>query len=121
MSGVGVVYGFWGVNKIECCLINVYAPCELGDRVDLWDRVLQVIHRNPDCTICVAGDFNSVRFASERVGRRKSVCRRELDSFDGFIRSSRLIDLPLHGRLFTWYRPDGSCKSRLDRILVNNR
>lgn len=30
-----------------------------------------------------------------------------------------MIDLPLHGRKFTWYRPNGRCKSRLDRFLVN--
>ncbi|KAL8512922.1 hypothetical protein ACS0TY_019182 [Phlomoides rotata] len=28
--------------------------------------------------------------------------------------------MPLAGRKFTWYRPDGTCKSRLDRILVNS-
>nr|KYP50454.1 hypothetical protein KK1_027706 [Cajanus cajan] len=26
--------------------------------------------------------------------------------------------MPLLGRKFTWYRPDGLCKSRLDRCLV---
>ncbi|KAL8457344.1 hypothetical protein ACS0TY_035266 [Phlomoides rotata] len=25
----------------------------------------------------------------------------------------------LRGKLFTWYRPDGTCKSKLDRMLVN--
>ncbi|KAL8477512.1 hypothetical protein ACS0TY_029705 [Phlomoides rotata] len=41
-------------------------------------------------------------------------------AFDDFIRDSGLIDLPLHGRTFTWYKPDGSCKSRIDRFLINN-
>ncbi|KAL8554576.1 hypothetical protein ACS0TY_002679 [Phlomoides rotata] len=27
----------------------------------------------------------------------------------------------LTGRSFTWYRPDGSCKIRIDRILVNKK
>lgn len=30
------------------------------------------------------------------------------------------MDLPLNGRSYTCYKPDGSCKSRLDRMLVNN-
>ncbi|KAL8557528.1 hypothetical protein ACS0TY_004824 [Phlomoides rotata] len=30
------------------------------------------------------------------------------------------MDLPLHGRTFSWYRPDGTCKSRLDRILISS-
>ncbi|KAL8526420.1 hypothetical protein ACS0TY_015572 [Phlomoides rotata] len=28
--------------------------------------------------------------------------------------------LPFHGRSYMWYKPDGSCKSRIDRIMVNN-
>ncbi|KAL8519917.1 hypothetical protein ACS0TY_010740 [Phlomoides rotata] len=42
-----------------------------------------------------------------------------MEEFDKFIRDSNLIDLPLSGRSYTWYRPDGSCKSRLDRFLLN--
>ncbi|KAL8532061.1 hypothetical protein ACS0TY_008607 [Phlomoides rotata] len=39
--------------------------------------------------------------------------------FTNFIASSKLMDLQLLGRKFTWYKPDGTCKSRLDRIMVN--
>lgn len=45
--------------------------------------------------------------------------RREISDFDSFIRGSHLINLPLHSRSFTWYKGDGSCKSRLDRCLMN--
>ncbi|KAL8525193.1 hypothetical protein ACS0TY_014713 [Phlomoides rotata] len=45
-------------------------------------------------------------------------CRKDILAFDEFIRNSGLVDLPMHDRLYTWYKPDGSCKSRLDRILV---
>ncbi|KAL6542552.1 isoform X1 [Orobanche minor] len=30
-----------------------------------------------------------------------------------------LFDLHLHRRSFTWYRADGTCKSRIDRMMVN--
>ncbi|KAL8525971.1 hypothetical protein ACS0TY_015259 [Phlomoides rotata] len=43
---------------------------------------------------------------------------RDISSFDGFVSGSGLIDIPLHGRKFTWYKPDGSCKSRIDTIVL---
>ncbi|KAL8538926.1 hypothetical protein ACS0TY_000790 [Phlomoides rotata] len=41
-----------------------------------------------------------------------------------FLREDRkqanLFELPLICRFYTWYRKDGSCKSKLDRMLVND-
>lgn len=68
----------------------------------------------------MAGDFNSIRRDGEIVGRRVCSNRNDTESFDLFIRDSGLIDLPLNGRSFTWYKADGSYKSLLDRIRVNN-
>ncbi|KAL8549194.1 hypothetical protein ACS0TY_008154 [Phlomoides rotata] len=73
-----------------------------------------------DCCICVIGDFNSVRDVNERDGRSMLPNLRDIASFNGFVSGSGLIDLPLHGRKFSWYKPDGSCKSRIDRSLVNH-
>ncbi|KAL8533767.1 hypothetical protein ACS0TY_009966 [Phlomoides rotata] len=56
----------------------------------------------------------------ESIGRSGGIISIWNAAFDDFIRNSSLIDLPLHVRSYTWYRPDGSCKSRLDRFLVNN-
>lgn len=73
------------------------------------------------CRVCLVGDFNSIRRVEERSGRNESPNLNEIGIFDKFIRGSQLIELPLVGRKFTCYRPDGSCKSRLDRVLVNNK
>ncbi|KAL8498535.1 hypothetical protein ACS0TY_021749 [Phlomoides rotata] len=78
-----------------------------------------VIDQNRDKLICLAGDFNAVRNEVERVGRSGFTNKREMEDFDKFIRDSNLIDLPLSGRSYTWYRPDGSCKSRLDHFFLN--
>lgn len=121
MEGAVNVNGVWGRVRINCCLINIYAPCLLSNKIDLWDRVQQVISQNMPKCLCIAGDFNSIRRESERAGRRSESVRRDVEVFDEFIHNSGLIDLPLHGRIFTWYRPDGSCKSRLDRAMINNR
>ncbi|KAL8516062.1 hypothetical protein ACS0TY_014658 [Phlomoides rotata] len=120
MLGAVIVNGLWGADRIQCCIINVYAPCPLVDRIDLWDRLLGTLNQVAPSCICLAGDFNSIRRVSERAGRMAESCKRDIEAFDDFVRDSGLLDLPLHGRSFTWYRPDGSCKSHLDRILVNN-
>lgn len=41
-----------------------------------------------------------------------------MESFCNFISESGLIDLPLIGRKYTWYKPNGSTMSRLDRFLI---
>lgn len=64
------------------------------------------------------GDFNSVRNEQERSGVGNVINRRDIRAFDDFIGEAQLFDLPLHGRNFTWYRPNERCKSR-DRFLVN--
>ncbi|KAL8497556.1 hypothetical protein ACS0TY_021043 [Phlomoides rotata] len=53
-------------------------------------------------------------------GMRAQYGRSDIGAFDGFIRNTSLIDLPLQGCTYTWYRLNGSCKSHLDRVLINN-
>ncbi|KAL8534593.1 hypothetical protein ACS0TY_010563 [Phlomoides rotata] len=74
---------------------------------------------NTSCT-CVIGDFNSVIRESQRRGSGTTFGRTYVEVFDEFIRDAGLIDLSLHGRSFTWYKPDGSCKSRIDKFMINN-
>lgn len=113
-----MVNGFWGGNNLPCCIINVYSSCVSSAKSELWDRLALVIDQLGDVSICILGDFNSIRTSNERVGRSDNWGRSHIRKFDDFITDSTLIDLPLHGRKFTWYKPDGSCKSRIDRILV---
>lgn len=68
---------------------------------------------------CVLGDFNSIKSTEERKG---VVCHHrsgEIELFCNFIEMCGLIDLPLIGRKFTWYKPDGRAMSRLDRFLIS--
>jgi hypothetical protein len=36
-----------------------------------------------------------------------------------FIEDNNLVDIPLHGRKFTWFKGDGLSMSRLDRFLLS--
>lgn len=44
--------------------------------------------------------------------------RREMEDFNSFIYAMELSDIPILGRRFTWFRPNGQALSRLDRFLV---
>lgn len=113
MNGALIVNGFWGQECVQCCIINVYAPCLLSEKEGLWDRLNCVISQSGFSCLCVTGDFNSIRRESEREGRGMVINNRDIRSFDEFIRSSNLIDLPLHGR------QNESCKSRLNRLIIS--
>ncbi|KAL8465251.1 hypothetical protein ACS0TY_034671 [Phlomoides rotata] len=56
---------------------------------------------------------------SKEGWERRNGDKRDISAFDDFIIQSNLIELPLLDKLFTWYKADGSCKSKLDRMLVN--
>lgn len=43
MGGVVIINGHWGPDRTDCCIINVYAPCSLEERIELWDRLNSVI------------------------------------------------------------------------------
>ena len=43
---------------------------------------------------------------------------REMREFNDFIDKSKLVEIPMVDRKFTWYKPNGSIKSRIDRVLV---
>ena len=73
--------------------------------------------------VCVlgGGDFDSVRSSDEKKGRGSTFRQVEADHFNKFIEDCSLIDLPIYGRLFTWYRRDGVSMSRLNRFLLSYR
>ncbi|GKV28181.1 hypothetical protein SLEP1_g37265 [Rubroshorea leprosula] len=117
IPGALAIYGFWGEKKKKCCIVNVYASCNRNERLETWTELLKMIEEGENCW-CIAGDFNSVRSTDERRGRSEhSNYRKDLNEF---IELAGLVDLPLTRRKFTWYRSDGSTKSRLDRFLLSD-
>lgn len=115
-----IVYGFWGPSRIGVCVINIYALCQLASKINPCDRIKMLLSQTHSGCICVMGDFNSIRHNSERVGNRAESFRGDLAAFDDFIRDAGLVDLPLNGRLFTYYNTDGTCNSMIDRVLIND-
>ena len=67
---------------------------------------------------CLVGDFNIIRYPSERLGCESF--SPAMFAFSDFIESNYLVDLPLKGASFTWFRDSGiSSMSRIDRALVS--
>ncbi|GAU48893.1 hypothetical protein TSUD_98840 [Trifolium subterraneum] len=103
----------------EFSVANVYAPCDDGAKQGLWDSLSARIQSLGRRTVCVCGDFNVVKQVDERRSSRGG--SRSLDHipFNRFIVENNLIDLPLSGRKFTWFKRDGLSMSRLDKFLLS--
>ncbi|GAU23240.1 hypothetical protein TSUD_172690 [Trifolium subterraneum] len=118
---VGVCLDLVGVLR-KCFIVNVYAKCNLRDKRRLWGDLLMSKSGFGDGLWCVLGDFNSVRASLERRGAGQIVAgghSSEMLAFDLFLNNLGLVDLPIIGRSFTWFHPNGVAMSRLDRILVS--
>jgi len=105
---------------VEVALINVYSPCLATETYTLWEEITTIIDNNRNLGWCVMGDFNAVRNINERKGVGNGhVNRNEIEKFNRFIDTCMLMDIPAVGRRFTWYRPYGTTRSRIDRVLVS--
>ncbi|GKV38004.1 hypothetical protein SLEP1_g45962 [Rubroshorea leprosula] len=111
------IQGLWGADALPCFLCNVYSPCDLERKRSVWRELEQMFRKNRGCW-CLGGDFNAIRSLQERKGGKSA--RREVKEFEQFIVNNSLTDLPLLGRKYTWYQPNGQCMSRLDRFLFND-
>ncbi|KAL8482923.1 hypothetical protein ACS0TY_025822 [Phlomoides rotata] len=120
VRGVLVINGFFTEDGGRGVQMNVYAPCSSSEKSKLWEIIKQIVHQNMEARICVVGDFNSIRRPEERVGRREAAENRDIQCFEEFIQQSNLQELNLVGSSFTWYCLDGSCKSKIDRMFLNN-
>ncbi|XP_068475080.1 uncharacterized protein [Phaseolus vulgaris] len=68
----------------------------------------------------LCGDFNVVRREDERKGIRGcSSQKKEIDGFNRFIENNGLLDIPIVGKKYTWFKANGTANSILDRFLVS--
>ncbi|XP_050211520.1 uncharacterized protein LOC126661702 [Mercurialis annua] len=98
---------------VSCRHILVYASNLAPERLLLWQELESLLSFNG--TILISGDFNETIHPEDRlngVGYTLSML-----AFSDFVNNSELMDLPLHGRLFTWQ--NSLSKSRIDRCLIS--
>lgn len=69
---------------------------------------------------CILGHFNAIQSIEERKGvGSQTNYGSEISKFNLFIRQTGLLDIPMISRKYMWYKPNGTCKSRINRILVS--
>ena len=122
VAGKGFIAVFGKVRKsdLSCVVVNVYSACNMSEKKTLWEELTVLKQACHGSMWCLCGDFNAVRNRSERKGiRDRAVQSREIEGFNNFIDSNALFDLPVVGKIFTWFKADGSAKSRLDLSLIH--
>jgi hypothetical protein len=80
----------------------------------LWDELAGLMSWW-DMPWCFGGDFNVVRFPSERSGAGGFSAA--MEDFSEFIYGQSLVDIPLHGGQFTW--SNNRVWSKIDRFLLS--
>jgi len=122
VGGTGFIaaVGQYLKTNSQCIVVNVYAPCDQKEKLVLWDALTTLKQQYHAMAWCFCGDFNAVRRDDERNGVRGcSRQKKEIDNFNCFIENNGLIDIPFVGKKYTWFKPNGTAKSRLDRIMVS--
>ena len=100
---------------------NIYAPCEIESKRQLWEKLYSRKSQSQIQSWCLVGDFNCIRHPAERLGSRHSNSEANLIAkFNDWLAEMEIDDIPCVGKPFTWVRPNGSCKSKLDRVLVSD-
>ena len=96
---------------------GVYGLNDNGQQSTLWEELSQVRARWP-MAWCLVGDFNIIKYPSEMLGCESF--SPAMFAFSDFIENNSLVDLPLEGASFTWFRDSGlPSMSRIDRTLVS--
>nr|GEX53099.1 RNA-directed DNA polymerase, eukaryota [Tanacetum cinerariifolium] len=108
--------GTWLDTNLDILFMSVYSPQELSLKRELWSYMAEIINRWHD-EVMVMGDFNEVRYASERY--ESSFHSLNATEFNRFIANYHLIDIPLGGYSFTWSDKHASKMSKLDWFLVS--
>jgi len=103
----------------EFYFFNVYAPCGLREKEALWESSLTRLQLLRGKQVCVCGDFNVVWSVEERRSVRGENATNDHVAFNLFVEDNVLFDLPLYGRIFTWFKGDGSSMSRIDKFLLS--
>ena len=95
---VSVKWQVVGDGFIWACS-GVYGSNENTVRGHMWDELvgIQQYWRLPWCCI---GDFNIIRFPSERRGETRLTLA--MEKFSEFIEDLNMVDLPLEGGSYTW-------------------
>ncbi|KAL9691065.1 hypothetical protein QQ045_011482 [Rhodiola kirilowii] len=99
----------------------VYASVDNTIRQQLWDELSEVATQSDDLPWLIGGDFNTILFLSEKMGRRKKRGK-DIRDFSEFLTKAGVSDVGFTGNRFTWPNNQEGANQvweRLDRCLAN--
>jgi len=120
--GNGFIFleGEWIKEAQQVSIVTIYSPCDIHIKIILWDTLRQLKDSSQEGLWCVLGDFNSIRDPAERFGTCERISGdNNIKQFNDWIDDLEVLEIPCLGRQFTWFRPNGAPRSRLDRFLVS--
>ncbi|GKB50549.1 RNA-directed DNA polymerase, eukaryota, partial [Tanacetum coccineum] len=91
-----IVRGVWLKSGIDLMIVVVYAPQEAKEKRMLWDYLAHVSNQWVG-KLVMMGDFNEVRYKSDRYGSNFNAHDAEI--FNSFIYNAGLDEVPLGGIL----------------------
>ena len=86
-------------------LTGVYGPCRYRERGDFWEELASLYGLCRD-NWCLGGDFNIVRFPSEKKGEGGNRITKGMRDFDAFINETNLRDPNVNNVEFTCQMAD---------------
>ncbi|GJY14148.1 RNA-directed DNA polymerase, eukaryota [Tanacetum coccineum] len=111
-----IIRGVWLKTGNNLLIVSVYAPHDMKEKHMLWDYLTHVIH-SWNGEVVIMGDFNEVRYKSDRFGSVFNV--HGANAFNSFIANAGLEEVPLGGSSFTWCHKSATKMSKLDRFLIS--
>nr|GEV44814.1 RNA-directed DNA polymerase, eukaryota [Tanacetum cinerariifolium] len=109
--------GKWLKSSIDLIIMAVYGPHDPRDKRMVWEYLSYVINQW-NGNVVIMGDFNEVRYKSDRFGFVFNV--QGAEEFNAFIADVGLEEVPLGGSSFTWCHKSATKMSKLDRFFVSN-
>ncbi|XP_071705256.1 uncharacterized protein [Rutidosis leptorrhynchoides] len=89
------IKGFWKDVGTEIILVNIYGPHSDSEKRKMWNDLNDIL-KYDGAMWALFGDFNEVRYSSER--ENTEFCERRAKLFNDFIKENSFLDLPLGGR-----------------------
>nr|GEX38859.1 putative RNA-directed DNA polymerase, eukaryota, reverse transcriptase zinc-binding domain protein [Tanacetum cinerariifolium] len=114
--GKTVGYNMEGCSGADLLIASVYAPHDPRDKRMLWDYLAHSINQW-EGEVVLMGDFNEVRFKSDRFG---SIFNAQVaNDFNSFITNAGLEEVQLGGSKYTWCHKSVKKMSKLDRFFIS--
>ena len=104
-------------DGFEWICSGVYGPTNGSLRDAMWAE-LDSVRSRWDGAWCLFGDFNVIRYPAERLGCNSF--SPAMFKFSDFVAKHLLVDLPLVGGEYTWFRDSNNpSMPRIDRVLMS--